>query len=64
MLGEDQEWLREISSNMDGLIVRLSLGIGFGEDGCATFNEFEIECRKKVIAEARAALPGVLLSNF
>jgi hypothetical protein len=54
MLGEDEEWLREISTNMDPeghLWV-----IGVGEDGCPAFTEYGIECLKQIIIEECALL--------
>ena len=53
MLGEDEEWLREISVNMDPEEGSLWV-IGVGEDGCPAFTEYGIECLKQIIIEERA----------
>lgn len=53
MLGEDEEWLREISINMDPEEGSLWV-IGVGEDGCPAFTEYGIECLKQIIIEERA----------
>jgi hypothetical protein len=55
MLNEDEEWLREISINMDPEEGRLWV-IGVGEDGCPAFTEYGIECLKQIIIEERALL--------
>src|SRR4029077_16170986 len=55
MLGEDEEWLREISINMDPEEGCLWV-IGVGEDGCPAFTEYGIECLKQIIIEERALL--------
>ena len=52
MLGEDEEWLREISINMDPEEGSLWV-IGVGEDGCPAFTEYGIECLKQIIIEER-----------
>ena len=52
MLGEDEEWLREISINMDPEEGSLWV-IGVGEDGCPAFTEYRIECLKQIIIEER-----------
>ena len=54
MLGEDEEWLREISTNMDPEESHLWV-IGAG-DGCPAFTEYGIECLKQIIIEERAIL--------
>jgi hypothetical protein len=55
MLNEHEEWLREISINMDPEEGRLWV-IGVGEDGCPAFTEYGIECLKQIIIEERALL--------
>ena len=53
MLGEDEEWLREISVDMfpeDGCLWVLDAG----EHGCPAFTEYGIECLKQIIIEERA----------
>ena len=53
MLGEDEEWLREISINMDSEEGCLWV-IGVGEHGCPAFTDYGIECLKQIIIEERA----------
>ena len=53
MLGEDEEWLREISINMDPEEGCLWV-IGVGEDGVPAFTDYGIECLKQIIIEERA----------
>jgi hypothetical protein len=55
MLDEDEEWLHEISINMDPEEGCLWV-IGVGEDGCPAFTEYGIECLKQIIIEERALL--------
>jgi hypothetical protein len=55
MLGEDEEWLRQISVNMDPEEGCLWV-IGVGADGCPAFTEYGIECLKQIIIEERALL--------
>jgi hypothetical protein len=55
MLGEDEEWLGEISINMDPEEGCLWV-IGVGVDGCPAFTEYGIECLKQIIIEERALL--------
>ena len=53
-LGEDEDWLHELSINMfpeDGCL-RV---YGVGEDGVPAFTEYGIECLKQIIADKRAA---------
>jgi hypothetical protein len=54
MLGEDEDWLYELSIDMfpeDG-----SLHVyGVGEDGVTAFTEYGIECLKQIIADERVA---------
>jgi len=54
MLGEDEEWLHELSIDMfseDGCL-RV---YGVGEDGVTAFTDYGIECLKQIIADERAA---------
>ena len=54
MLGEDEDWLYELSIDMfaeDGCL-RV---YGVGEDGVPAFTEYGIECLKQIIADERAA---------
>ena len=62
MLGEDEEWLREISTNMDPEEGHLWV-IGVGEDGCPAFTEHGIKCLKQIIIEERALLAHRLDPN-
>jgi len=55
MLGEDEEWLREISTNMDPEEGHLWV-IGSGEDQCPAFTEYGVECLRQIIIEERALL--------
>lgn len=55
LLGEDEEWLQEISVSMDPEEGCLWV-IGVGEDGCTAFTEHGIECLKQIIIEERALL--------
>jgi len=54
MLGEDEEWLHEISINMDPEEGCLWV-IGAGDDECPAFTEHGIECLKQIIIEERAS---------
>jgi len=54
MLGEDEDWLHELSIAMfpeDGCL-RV---YGVGEDGVTAFTEYGIDCLKQIIADERAA---------
>ena len=54
MLGEDEDWLHDLSIDMfleDG---RLWV-YGVGEDGVPAFTEYGIECLRQIIANQRAA---------
>jgi hypothetical protein len=62
MLAEDEEWLREISTNMDPEEGHLWV-IGIGEDQCPAFTEYGIECLKQIIIEERALLARKLGPN-
>ena len=55
MLSEDEEWLREISTNMDPEEGHLWV-IGIGEDQRPAFTEYGIECLKQIIIEEHALL--------
>ena len=54
MLAEDEEWLHEISINMD-LEEGCLWALGVGEDQCPAFTEHGIACLKKIIIEERAS---------
>jgi hypothetical protein len=54
MVGEDENWLYELSIDMfpeDGCL-RV---YGVGEDGVTAFTEYGIECLRQIIADERAA---------
>ena len=53
MLGENEEWLREISLAMDPEEGRLRV-LGVGEDECPAFTEYGVECLRQIIIEERA----------
>jgi hypothetical protein len=53
MLGEDVEWLHELSLDMDPEDGCLWV-YGVGEDGVVAFTKFGIECLKETIADLRA----------
>lgn len=55
LLGEDEEWLRDISIGMDPEEGRLWV-IGIGEDGVPAFTDYGIDCLKQIIIEERALL--------
>ena len=53
-LGEDEDWLHDLSINMfpeDGCLYVY----GVREDGVTAFTEYGIECLKQFIADERAA---------
>ena len=53
LLGEDEDWLYELSINMfpeDGCLHVY----GVGEDGVTAFTQYGIECLKEIIADKRA----------
>lgn len=57
ILGEDEDWLHELSIDMfpeDGCLHVY----GVGEDGVTAFTEFGIECLKQIIADETAAGTG------
>ena len=62
MLGENEDWLREISTNMDPEESHLWV-IGIGEDQCPAFTEHGIECLKQIIIEERTLLARKLNPN-
>ena len=54
LLGEDEDWLFELSIDMfpeDGCL----WVYGIGEDGVTAFTEYGIECLRQIIADERAA---------
>jgi hypothetical protein len=54
MLGEDEDWLHELSIDMfaeDGCL----WVYGVGDDGVPAFTEDGIECLKQIIADERTA---------
>ena len=54
LLGEDEDWLYELSIDMfpeDGCL-RV---YGVGEDGVTAFTRYGIECLQQIIADQRAA---------
>jgi hypothetical protein len=54
MLGEDEDWLYELSIDMfpeDGRLRVYSVG----KDGVPAFTDFGIDCLKQIIADERAA---------
>ena len=53
-LGEDEDWLHELSIDMfaeDGCLRVYDVG----EDGVTAFTDYGIECLKQIIADERAA---------
>lgn len=53
MLSEDEEWLREISINMDPEEGHLWV-YGVGDGQVPAFTQYGIECLKQIIIEERA----------
>jgi hypothetical protein len=53
MLGEDQDWLDELSIDMDPEDGRLTI-YGIGEDGVTGFTDFGIDNLQQTIADMRA----------
>jgi hypothetical protein len=54
MLGEDEDWLHELSIDMfpeDGCL----WVYGVGEDGVPAFTQYGIDCLQQIIADERAA---------
>jgi hypothetical protein len=54
MLGEDEEWLWELSIDMDPDEGCLWV-YGVGDDGVAAFTQFGIEVLQQIISDQRAA---------
>ena len=54
LLGEDEDWLHELSIDMFPEDGRLWV-YGVGEDGVAAFTHDGIECLQQIIADERAA---------
>jgi hypothetical protein len=54
ILGEDENWLHDLSIDMFPEDGRLHV-YGVGEDGVTAFTEYGIECLKQIIADERAA---------
>jgi len=53
ILGEDEEWLHELSMGLDPEDGHLWV-IGVGDDENPAFTQFGIECLKQIIIEERA----------
>jgi hypothetical protein len=54
LLGENEDWLHDLSIDMfpeDGCL----RAYGIGEDGVTAFTEYGIECLQQIIANERAA---------
>jgi hypothetical protein len=49
MLGEDEEWLEDVSSEMDPEDGRLFI-VGLGEDGVTAFTPFGVETLTELVA--------------
>ena len=59
MLGEDEEWLFELSINMfpeDGCLHIL----GTGDEGTTGFTDFGIECLKQIIEDEKTHRPELI----
>ena len=54
MLGEDEDWLHDLSIDMFPEDGRLYV-YGIGVDGVTAFTEYGIECLRQIIADERAA---------
>ena len=57
LLGEDEDWLHDLSIEMfpeDGCL----WVYGVGEDGVPAFTEYGIECLRQIIADEKAAGHG------
>jgi hypothetical protein len=54
MLGEDEEWLHELSIDLSAADGCLYV-YGVGDDGVTAFTEYGIECLRQTIADERAA---------
>jgi hypothetical protein len=59
LLGEDEDWLHDLSIDMfreDGCLRVYGIRVyGIGEDGVTAFTEYGIECLQQIIANERAA---------
>jgi hypothetical protein len=55
MLGENEDWLRELAINMDPEEGHLWI-YGVGDEQIPAFTEFGIECLKQIIIEERTLL--------
>jgi hypothetical protein len=53
-LGEDEDWLHDLSIDMFPEDGRLYV-YGIGEDGVTAFTDYGIECLRQIIADERAA---------
>jgi hypothetical protein len=54
MLGEDEDWLHDLSINMFPEDGRLHV-YGVGDDGVTAFTEYGIECLRQIVADERTA---------
>jgi hypothetical protein len=54
MLGEDEDWLHDLSIDMFPEDGRLHV-YGVGDDGVTTFTDYGIECLRQIIADERTA---------
>ena len=54
MLGQDEDWLHDLSIDMFPEDGRLHV-YGIGEDGVTAFTQYGIECLRQIIADERAA---------
>ena len=54
ILGEDEDWLHDLSIDMFPEDGRLYV-YGIGEDGLTAFTEYGIECLQQIVAHERAA---------
>jgi hypothetical protein len=54
ILGEDEDWLRELATDMFPEDGRLHV-YGFGEDAVIAFTDYGIECLQQIIADLKAA---------
>jgi len=54
MLGEDEDWLHDLSIDMFPEDGRLHV-YGVGENGVIAFTDYGIECLRQIIGDERAA---------
>lgn len=54
MLGEDEDWLHDLSIDMFPEDASLWV-YGVGDDGVPAFTEYGIECLRQIIADKRTA---------